>query len=620
MESKYNKNIAESLAIELTHDCNNNCLFCYQKRRRKIKADPDQLKIKLIEYREMGVKYVEFSGGEPTLSPYLSDLIHLAKRMKYENISLLTNGRMLAYEGYLSKLIRSGLKTAIFSFPGHNANLYKKIALADKSGFKQFIKGLEAAEKEKGKIEVGTVTVINNYNYRYLPQIVNWLAEKKLDFITLSYPIPLEEGMNQKMFPTYAEIYPFLKETLDKYGKKVKICIDGVPYCQLPRYEKYILNEVFKKDCFIVDPGGKVSSRLEAIKLLSAKKAGKCTECSFNNRCVGLFVDYVSEYNKIDTEKVFGEQKVALDIQSGSCDYDYIFCTRKIDGKRFNKLTGDRAVIDYVKLKLFFNTSSKLSNSLEIWGRERVDEFEEINKILGMAKKYFRNITLWSSGLNLDKEKRVSCFLKSGTTKFEIPVYGSSDKIHSRVTKKSGSFKKIVSSIRCLEKLGVNIGLHTVAIKQNCEDLPKIIRLASNFKRTTLSVWFYYPDQKTDQEEDGAYQKYCCSYSEIIHSLSQGKWDIGNSCPEFVFFPKCIFSKIKRVMKKAKLIRPGFARLMVANNQGMTYKYIDGRKEFDVVYSQKCELCREKNKCSGVFSEYLKIYGDKELEPIVKNK
>lgn len=620
MESKHNKKTAESLAIELTHDCNNNCLFCYQKKRIKIKADPNRLKRKIIEYREMGAKYIEFSGGEPTLSPYLLDLIHLAKRMKYENISLLTNGRMLAYEGYLTRLIKSGLKTVIFSFSGHNAILYKKIALTDKSGFSQLIKGLEAAEKEERNIEIGTVTVINRYNYRHLPQIVKWLAEKKLNFITLSYPIPFEEGMSQEIFPTYADIYPFLKEALDKYGKKVKICIDGVPYCQILRYEKYILNEVFKKDCFIVDPGGNVSSRLETIKLLSAKKAGKCTECSFNDRCVGLFIDYASEYNKINTEKVFGEQKVALDIQSGSCDYDYIFCTRKIDGKRFNKLTGDRAIIDYAKLEIFFNTSSKLSNSLEIWGRERVDEFEEISKVLRMAKKYFGSITLWSSGLNLNKENKINCFLKSGVTKFEIPIYGSSDKTHDRVTKKIGSFKKVFSSIRCLEKLGVNVGLHTVIIKQNCEDLPKIIKLASGFKRTTFSVWFYYPDQRIDQEEAGAYQKYCCSYSEIIHSLSQGEWDINNFLPEFVFFPKCIFLKIKRVIKKAKLIRPGFARLAVANNQGMAYKYLDGSKEFNVVYSPKCKFCQEKNKCSGVFSEYLKIYGDKELEPIIKKK
>jgi MoaA/NifB/PqqE/SkfB family radical SAM enzyme len=617
MDKKCKKEQIESLTIELTESCNNNCLFCYQKKRRKTETEIGQLKRKIVEDRKMGVKYIEFSGGEPTLSPHLPELIGLAKKEKYSNISLLTNGRRLAYKEYFDKLIEAGLKTIIFSIPGHTADLYEKVTQTKSGSFIQLVGALKVAGKKRGKIEIGTVTVINRYNYRYLPQIVHWLAKNNPNFITLSYPIPFREGMDQKLFPTCVEIYPYIKEALEKYGKKVKICIDGVPHCQLPQCEKYILNEVFKKDCFVVDCSGNVSSRLEAINLLSAKTKG-CIACSFEHSCPGFFVDYVPKYNMVAAKKDFGEQKVALDIQSGPCEYNYTFCTRQIDGKRFHELSSEKVAIDYEKLSLFFRISSKVSDHLDIWGRDRADELQEIFKILKIAKIYFRNITLWSSGLKLNKEKKVKMFLKNGVSQFEIPIYGSSEKTHGRVTRKKGSFAKIISTLKIIEGLKVRVSLHTVLLKQNVKELPKLIEMASKYKKSELSAWFYYPDQAVDHTIDGTYRKNCPSYSEIIDYLSRNVDRLKNLKIKFVFFPQCVFFKIKKIVRKAELIETGFVRFMVVDSKRMEYRFLTGKGEFGAVFPDKCKLCLQKNKCSGVFSDYLKIYGEKELRPINK--
>ncbi|MCX6762620.1 MAG: radical SAM protein [Candidatus Moranbacteria bacterium] len=617
MERKCDEKQVESLAIELTRDCNNNCLFCYQRKGKKTKVDVERLKRKIVEYRKMGVRYIEFSGGEPTLSSYLPGLIKLAKKEKYENISLLTNGRRLAYKKYFDSLIEAGLKTIIFSIPGHTAELYKKITQTDKESFYQLADALDAAGRERRKIEIGTVTVINKHNYRHLPKIVHWLAEKKLDFITLSYPIPFEEGMDQKIFPTCTEIYPFLKKTLDKYGRKAKICVDGVPYCQLPRYEKYILNEVFKKDCFIADFSGNVSSRLETVNLLAAKTK-KCSVCRHKDFCPGFFVDYASKYDMVAAKKDFGEQKVAFDIQSGSCDYDYIFCTRQIDGKRFHELDSEKVTIDYEKLALFFRISSKISDHLDIWGRERADEFEDLFKVLKIAKKYFKNITLWSSGLNLNEGKKVKLLMKNGVSQFEIPIYGPSAKTNDSITRKKGSFEKIISTLDTMEKQKVKISLHTVLLKQNINELPQLIKLASKYKKAEFSAWFYYPDSSVDHAVDDTYKKHCPTYSEIIDCLSRDAGRIENFGAKFVFFPRCIFSKIKKIMRKAKLVETGYVRFMVADSNRMEYKFLTGRGEFGAIFPDKCNPCLLKSECPGVFSDYLKIYGNKELRPINK--
>jgi MoaA/NifB/PqqE/SkfB family radical SAM enzyme len=611
MENLSKKSNPEIIMVELTQDCNNNCFYCYQNREVKNKLNIDGVKERIIEYRKFGIKYIEFSGGEPTLSPYLPELIQLARNEKYENISILTNGRRLAYKEYFTKLLKSGLKTVVFAIPGHTSDLYEKITRTEKGSFNQLAEGLKIAKGEENNVEIGTVTVINRHNYQYLPEIVDWISKKDTSFITLSYPIPFGKAENQENIPTYAEIFPYIKKALDRHGGKQKICIEAVPFCQLPQYEKYILNEIFQKDCLILDSAGDISNRLEDLKLRSTK-IKKCIDCDYESRCVGLFIDYIDSHNMAIEKKEFEEQKVALDIQNGPCDYDYIFCTRELNGKRYHELKRDTAVVNYEKLKLFFETSSKVSSHLDIWGRERVDEFKDIFKILKIAKGYFKNITLWSSGLKLNRPK-ILRFIKNGVTKFEIPIYGASEKTHEIITNKKGSFRRVISTLKILDKLNGEISLHMVILKQNFKEFPRAIKLASNYKRATLSAWFYYPDPAMDHKGVNLYKKYCSSYSEIIECLSHHLEEVKNIHFKLVFFPRCIFSKIKKIARKAELIETGFVRFMAVGSKNMEYKFLTGKGEFGSIFSDECNSCFEKKRCSGIFSEYLKIYGDSEF-------
>ena len=182
MERKCDEKQVESLAIELTRDCNNNCLFCYQRKGGKTKVDVERLKRKIVEYRKMGVRYIEFSGGEPTLSSHLPGLIKLAKKEKYENISLLTNGRRLAYKKYFDSLIEAGLKTIIFSIPGHTAELYKKITQTDKESFYQLADALDTADRERKKIEI-LIAAILQPKYLILDEIDTGLDVDALKII-----------------------------------------------------------------------------------------------------------------------------------------------------------------------------------------------------------------------------------------------------------------------------------------------------------------------------------------------------------------------------------------------------------------------------------------------------
>lgn len=607
----------EILTVELTRECNNNCLFCYQKSKGKEKHDIGRIKEKIVELRKQGIKYIEFSGGEPTLSSYLPDLIMLAKNEKYENISLLTNGRRLSYENYFSELVACGLKTVIFMVPEGTAETYEKITLSGKGGFSQLQDALNLAQKKRKSIEFGTVTIINKNNYRRLPEIISWISKMKPSFITLSYPIPLEGKGEKIIVPSISEIRPFIKKVSDRFGKKCKLCIDGIPWCQLPESENYILNEMFQKECLILTPGGNLSKRLDQIKMLGMKKES-CNGCRNYGRCIGFFIEYIDKYDLSESGLDRSQKKVALDIQSGSCDYDYIFCTRQIGGKRYHELEKKTASVDYEKLKIFFDTSSKISNQLDIWGREKADEFHEIHKVIRMAKKYFQDITLWSSGLKLGNEEIIRKFLDDGVSRFEIPLYGAKGGTHDFITKKKGSFKRVLSTLDILKKMDVEINLHVVILKENYRELPDIIKLSSGYSQAELSLWFYYPDPGIDHRGVNVYKEHCASFTEIENCFSESKNEIGNFAFKLVFFPRCIFLKIKKILKKVELIKPGFVRFMVADGREMEYRLLSGRGEFGAIYPKSCDLCIERKKCSGIFADYLKIYGKKEINPFNK--
>lgn len=77
----------------ITDKCNFNCLYC-RKMKKEYVGDIEMgdalATIKL--WAKDGLKHIRFSGGEPTLHPYLIDMIECAKNHGVKRIALSTNG------------------------------------------------------------------------------------------------------------------------------------------------------------------------------------------------------------------------------------------------------------------------------------------------------------------------------------------------------------------------------------------------------------------------------------------------------------------------------------------------------------------------------------------------
>src|SRR5262245_1875044 len=124
------------LTVDLTNRCNMMCDPCFMDANQvgyvhELSWEEIQ---KLLEdsltiqpRRQMSV---QFSGGEPTLSPYFLDAIRYARKLGYFAVQCATNGLRFAEEpGFARKAKEAGLRMAYLQFDGvtNASNSHRKI-------------------------------------------------------------------------------------------------------------------------------------------------------------------------------------------------------------------------------------------------------------------------------------------------------------------------------------------------------------------------------------------------------------------------------------------------------------------------------------------------------------
>ena len=146
----------KNLLIEVTNNCNNKCVFCYNdcmKRNRGF-IDKDLCFRVLKEAYELGMREVGFYvTGEPLLDKRLTMFIKRAKEIGYTYIYITTNG-ILANLDRVKKLYDAGLNSIKYSINASNREDYLLIHGTD--NFNKVIKNLSEVYdwKKKNNINI----------------------------------------------------------------------------------------------------------------------------------------------------------------------------------------------------------------------------------------------------------------------------------------------------------------------------------------------------------------------------------------------------------------------------------------------------------------------------------
>jgi uncharacterized radical SAM superfamily Fe-S cluster-containing enzyme len=169
------------LTVDLTNRCNMMCSTCFMDANRSGRVyEPaldeiqrmldDALRIK--PRRQMSV---QFSGGEPTLSPHFLDAIRYARQLGYFSVQCATNGLRFALEPDFAQQCReAGLRLAYLQFDGvtNAAHAHRNVS----NLYDVKVRAIEALAAA-GISVVLVVTVIRGVNDEQVGPIVQFAVD-----------------------------------------------------------------------------------------------------------------------------------------------------------------------------------------------------------------------------------------------------------------------------------------------------------------------------------------------------------------------------------------------------------------------------------------------------------
>ena len=178
------------LTVDLTNRCNMMCDPCFMDANQvgyvhelswnDIKEILDNA-LKVKPRRQMSI---QFSGGEPTLSPHFIDAIAYAKKLGYNSVQAATNGVEFAKnKEFCGNAFEAGLRYAYLQFDGigNDANSHRQVG----NLFDVKLRAIENMH-EAGIEIVPVVTIVNGVNNDQVGAVVKFAMEnpKKISFVS----------------------------------------------------------------------------------------------------------------------------------------------------------------------------------------------------------------------------------------------------------------------------------------------------------------------------------------------------------------------------------------------------------------------------------------------------
>lgn len=324
----------------LGYSCNNNCIYClYGDNKETGDLSTDEIKKTLKEISKE-TDSISFSGGDVTIRDDFFDLLKYAKNLRFNEISIETNGRAFYNREFARKTLEI-MNDLIFSISLTHIKpeIHDKITRVDGS-WMQTIKGIKNLV-ELGNKNVSIAFVVCKLNYKILPLAVDFFSDlgvKRIDFI-----IVRKSGYAKKNYQNIAvkisEIKPYLFKAFDKgYENNITVTSYGFPFCCLENYKNrafelgLIENKLSGRDAFF-NYGSTTENHFEDRLKGRRIKIKVCKECKYYNACEGIWRGYIEtfgikEFRPLKGDKIknikgllddFKKEKMISDENQGLC-------------------------------------------------------------------------------------------------------------------------------------------------------------------------------------------------------------------------------------------------------------------------------------------------------------
>ena len=305
--------------------CNNNCIFCMEEDRdaRYVtnSATSDE-SVRFILGQNRGCEEVCFTSGEPTTNPRLAQWVQWAKQHEVRHVSVMTNGRALAYEKYAKMLVAAGMNRFYISIHGHEKKLHEGLTRTPDS-FEQTLAGIDMVTRLKRYgVQLHTSTVVTKRNLPHLADIYRFLRAHGVDQVVFNVMQANGRANTyfEQIFPSYREIAGVAQAFVDEQGKRerqVMAFFVDIPLCtttRLPDFNRgYVeaythyepaasVHDVLSADAAF----GRTCESPEGQKLVQIRRAdlddaqrhkrAECATCRYDRVCEGVWGNYLRHY------------------------------------------------------------------------------------------------------------------------------------------------------------------------------------------------------------------------------------------------------------------------------------------------------------------------------------
>ena len=215
--------------LAITYKCQNDCGHCYNEGKDKKELSLEDWEKVLDRLWKAGVPHIVFTGGEPTLSPHLKELIARAQELG-QITGLITNGRNLKNDGYLKGLVDAGLDHVQITLLSHRESVHDRLTRSAGS-WKETVEGIKRAVREN--LYVATNTTIMASNIDEMEDTMKFVVGLGVKNVAFNGVIRSGGGKSEEAieYTRLHDVLTRLKELADREGVNM-VWYAPTPYCE----------------------------------------------------------------------------------------------------------------------------------------------------------------------------------------------------------------------------------------------------------------------------------------------------------------------------------------------------------------------------------------------------
>ncbi len=288
----------------LNYACGAKCPFCYnppltpELLRRDLSTE-DAARSLLAGSRS-GARILNLHGGEPTLRDDLPHILALARKLRYEQVTLVTNGIRLGDPEYSGLLAKAGATHIRISIHGPDPETHDAIVAVPGA----FSKVLRAVENVRARgLPLGVNFVLIRENHRRLARFVEKFC-LELGIGDLIVYFPHRRGMMEinaaASGVSYAEVAPSVREAagaLRRAGRLDTLLLANFVPCVLPELSGLMLDwsREHPEAAAMTHPEGGETD-IHAMKGSQRAPVRACASCALGSTCLGVEREYTQRH------------------------------------------------------------------------------------------------------------------------------------------------------------------------------------------------------------------------------------------------------------------------------------------------------------------------------------